>query len=154
VNQDDMSSLYEQILRNEDRYSGTEYESKLLLAKSHLQLVRSVFDELNLIENTTIINPEETQNLRERIKQIIAKNKKQFGHTQLKAVMKYQEDLDIREQLEFSKAESWIASLETELSNGKTYEVREKLDRKPTFLTPDLNTRLDKILLRLNEIEA
>lgn len=154
VNQEQANSLYEQILRNDGRYAGTKYELALKQAKEHLIQIRSYFSDLKQIENISIRVPEDVRELRERVSQYIVKYDKQLGENQKSVAIKFQNDLDNREQLELSKAEKWIASLENELIIGKASEVRVKLGRLPSFLTPELNTRINTLQSKLNDYEA
>ncbi|MBN2258343.1 MAG: hypothetical protein JW704_11050 [Anaerolineaceae bacterium] len=154
VNQEQANTLFEQILRNDGRYAGTNYESALKQAREQLVQVRSYFNDLTQIENASVRDPEDVRKLRERISQCILKYDKYLGENQKSDAIKFQHDLDNREQLEISKTEKWIASLEDEFTKGKVVEVRAKLIRLPTFLTPELNKRIDILHSKLNDFEA
>jgi hypothetical protein len=154
VNQEQANALYEQILRNDGRYAGTKYEQALKQAKEHLIQVRSYFSDLKQIENVSIRIPGDVKDLRERTNKVIVKYDNQLGENQKLFAVKFQNDLDNREQLELTKAEKWIASLENEFTTGKANEVRIKLGRLPTFLTPEVSTRIDTLQSKLNEYEA
>jgi len=154
VNQEQANSLYEQILRSDGRFTGTEYEPVLRQVKERLLWVRSYFSDLKQIENISVRVPDDIRELRERVNQIKVKYDKQLGEKQKTFTVKFQNDLIDREQLEISKAEKWINSLENEFNNGKANEVRVKLGRPPTFLTPELNKRIDTLQLKLNDFEA
>ncbi len=154
VNQPKAQSLYEQILRNISRYAGTEFEVQLNQAIEYLRRLISFFNELQKAENLPLRTPNDVLEIRSRIQQINTQYCQEIGTAHMAIMDKVQNDVEYRVKGEYAKAEKKVDELEHNLSIISASQVREKLSHIPTFLTPEMEARIEKLRIALDEKET
>lgn len=122
------------LLRMEDRYSGTDYQVQLHGIQTQVEVVRHFFRRLAEAERERWQTPEEAQQVRERIAGL-GQMPTALPVRQQAAIQKAQERLDSQIAQKKQEAEGWLKEVEGEVAGtGATPQLKQKVNSPPAFL--------------------
>lgn len=133
-------------LRLQERFVGTPYYEKLAAAEARTMALRDFFQELESIRAMSFKTPQEAQQIRTRLTNLLNENTNHLSVEQQALVSQLDRALTHQISSRINQADQWLVSLEQEWrSNPEPAVISLKIDQPPAFLKPESRSRLHQL---------
>jgi len=154
IEADQAEVLYERILRNINRYTGSTFEEVLNQALEYLRNVKSFVSEIKEIEKLPLRKPEDIPQIQEYISQVAVKYEASLDSAYKSIMERAQNDFDYRVQSEYDKTEAQVAEIERMFDSYSSDQIRKRFSQIPLFVTDEMKVRIKHIRSLLEQKET
>lgn len=150
----EIEPLYERILKNSDRFIGSDYEEKLDQAIQYIKNLKSFSNALKEIQNLPLSTLEDVSKIEGKISEINGKYGNKLSSKHLESLEDVRKEYKDRLHEKYIQTEKQIYLLEKQFAELSSGQIRERMSDYSPFISPEMSVKLENIRKSLAEKES